>query len=130
MNSDPMYTKYFALFTDCYSQQAPITVFRNRNDAVRLLAYEDPELAAIRPIFLKISIGKAAATSIPLLLSLEDSGMYVHAACWNMVEMRAAMSDHVGESRCTLCMASVWSADIEKGSLRPFLSERPGAYAA
>src|SRR5436190_8382060 len=100
-----MLAKLYALLTDTYATDAPIYVFRERGSAEEALMTTKTHSAAIIPFFSPDALAGAANGLIFLAMTMEDTGVRIHAAFRSMFRLRTYMLEHVSESTCVTATA-------------------------
>lgn len=100
-----MLTKLYALLTDTYALDAPIYVFHELSLAENAMRSKDTGSASIITFNVADALIGGAAGMVYLAISLEDSGIRIHAAFRNLIRLRSYMPEHVGESVCIQAVA-------------------------
>jgi hypothetical protein len=95
-----MLAKLYALLTDAYSMDAPIYVFHERRHAETVMRMKDTGSASIISFTATDLLSGATHGLIYLAMSLEDTGIRIHAAFRNMFSLRSYLLDHIEESAC------------------------------
>ena len=95
-----MLTKFYALLTDAYAMDAPIYVFHERGLAEEALSIHNGGSASIISFTAADLLTGAAHGLVYLAMSMEDTGIRIHAAFRNMFRLHSYMLDHVQESVC------------------------------
>lgn len=119
---------YHALLTDSYALDAPIYLFSNRLVAERALCTCGSGSPCIVNCSVEDLFTGAAQGCVFLALTLEDSGVRIHAAFRSMSELRSYMLDHVSESRCvsaTGWLEPTFGAHELKEEFQPSPETRP-----
>ena len=111
-----MIEKLYALLSDMYVADAPIYVFHDRSlaeeamrngmgDGAGIVAFRAPDLMA-----------GAATGLVYLAMSMEDTGVRIHAAFRSMFGLRAYLMDQVTETPCIARMGWL-DPHVENGRL-------------
>ena len=95
-----MLSKLYALLTDTYATDARIYVFRDRMKAEEALRSNQGNGASIVPFSADDLLSGAANGLVYLAMTMEDTGVRIHAAFRSMFGLRSYMLEHISESPC------------------------------
>lgn len=123
-----MIEKMYALLTDMYLADAPIYVFHDRHLAEQAMRTGAGEGAGIVSFISPELMTGAATGLVYLAMSMEDTGVRIHAAFRSMFGLRAFLLDQVTESPCVAGMGWLDPAVengrvVERFQLQPILPE-------